>query len=87
MESKTEPNVSKAQNYIGGGTPHRKCVYWEGGHRTYFLNRGPIGGDTAHQNRLPVVIGSVRKRWAAGGGWVGWWFHENNARLWLHLAS
>ena len=30
-----------------GGTPHRKSVNWEGGHRTYFLNRGPIGGDTA----------------------------------------
>ena len=43
-----------------GGTPHRKSVYifseqgtnrgW--GHRTYFLNRGPIGGNTA-QARAP----------------------------------
>ena len=59
-----------------GGTLHRKSVYWEGGHRIYFLNRGPIGGDAANQNRLPVVIESVRKRWAAGGwlaGWVGGW--------------
>ena len=64
-----------------------------GGHRTYFLNRVPIGGGTphilseqgasrgyaAHQNRLPVVIGSVRKRWAAGGwvgGWVAGWVSE-----------
>ena len=64
--------------------PHGKSVNQEGGHRTYFLNRVPIGGgtphilseqganggDTTHQNRLPVVIESVRKRWAAGG-WVG----------------
>ena len=46
-------------------------------------------GDTAHQNRLPVVIGSVRKRWAVCGGWrvSGGWFPQNNATAWLHLAS
>ena len=35
LESKTEASVAKAQNYIGGrGTPHRKNVNREGGHRT-----------------------------------------------------
>ena len=28
----------------------------------------------------------LKKRWAAGGR-VGGWFHDNNAMLWLHLAS
>ena len=39
----------------------------------YFLYRGPIGGDTAHQKRLPKVIGSVRKKMGCGwvAGWVG----------------
>ena len=33
----------------GGGTPHRKSVYQEGGHRTYFLNRVPkVEGGTPH---------------------------------------
>ena len=44
--------LAKAQGYIWGGTPHRKNVYWEGGHRTYFLDWvndwGREGGDTAH---------------------------------------
>ena len=31
LESKTEMSVAKAQNYIGGGTPHRKNVNREGG--------------------------------------------------------
>ena len=58
----------------------------EGGHRTYFLNRVPIGGgDTAHiseeganrgehqtSKQAVVVIGLVRKRWAAGGWVAGW---------------
>ena len=50
LESKTAMSVADAQNYIGGGTPHRKNVNREGGHRTYFLNRWIKGGDTAHQN-------------------------------------
>ena len=40
LESKTEPSIAKAQDYMGG-TPHRKNLYWEwgrGGHRTYFLD-------------------------------------------------
>ena len=39
LESKTEPSVAK-----GGGTPHRKQIYWKGGtpHIPYW------GGDTAH---------------------------------------
>ena len=40
------------------GTPH--TLSEQGANR---------GGDTAHQHRLLEVIGSVRKKWAAGG-WV-----------------
>ena len=37
----------------GGGTPHRKQIYWKGGHRTYLIEVGTLhipywGGDTAH---------------------------------------
>ena len=70
----------------GEGTPHRKSVYREGGtphifseqganrggHRIYFLNRGPMGGT------LHIKIDKLR---------VGGWFPQNNATLWLHLAS
>ena len=50
-----EPSVAKAQNYIwgGGGILHRKILYWEGEHCTYFLDGGVGrkhklgGGDTA----------------------------------------
>ena len=31
LESKTERSVAKAQNYNGGGTPHRKNLNREGG--------------------------------------------------------
>ena len=70
-----------------GGTPHRKSVYREGGTPHIFseqgANRGGTpyilseqganrGRDTAHQHRLLEVIGSVRKRWAAGGWLAGW---------------
>ena len=59
-----------------GGTPHKKMYTGRWGHRTYFLNRVPIGGvgDTAHtffpvgqydqymlKYRLPNLT----------GGWVG----------------
>ena len=46
----------------GGGTPH--ILSEQGANR---------GGDTAHQNRLPVVIGSATKDGLrrGGGGWVG----------------
>ena len=64
LESKTEPTVAKAHNYIGG-TPHRKQytgrwgtphildwvnnLVWEGGHHTYFVYKGNNwGGDTHH---------------------------------------
>ena len=65
-----------------GGTPHRKSVYREGGtphifseqgtnrgwgHRTYFLNRANKGGgDTAHQNSVPVQITSSVDGWVGG---------------------
>ena len=66
-------SVQGTELNVGGGTPHRKVYTWRGGHRTYFLNRVPIGGDTAHRNRLTVVIGSDRKRCPAGGwGVLGW---------------
>ena len=36
-----------------GGTPHRKNVYWEGGHRTYFVDEGDTwGGDTAQHRKM-----------------------------------
>ena len=39
IESKTEPNVAKTQDYIVvGGTPHRKNLYWAKRHRTSFLD-------------------------------------------------
>ena len=31
LDSKREQSVSKAQDYMGGGTPHRTNIYWEGG--------------------------------------------------------
>ena len=31
LESKTKLSVTKAQNYMEGGLPHRKIVNWEGG--------------------------------------------------------
>ena len=31
LESKTELSVAKAQNYMDGGTPHRKKLHWEVG--------------------------------------------------------
>ena len=38
LESKIEPCVTKAQNYIGWGNPHRKIVYLMGGHRIYLFD-------------------------------------------------
>ena len=36
-----------------GGTPHRKNVYWEGGHHTYFVDKGDTcGGDTAQHRKM-----------------------------------
>ena len=36
-----------------GGTPHRKNVYWEGGHRTYFVDKSNTwGGDTAQHRKM-----------------------------------
>ena len=37
IESKTEPSVAKAQDYMGG-TPHRKTDTGRGEHRTCFLD-------------------------------------------------
>ena len=52
IESKPETGVAKTKDYIEEGTPHRKNIYWEGGHRTYFLdwvnNWGGEGG-TPHK--------------------------------------
>ena len=49
LESKTKPGLSKAQNYIGVGTPHRKNVCWkEGGTAYTVLMRGTIGVGTPH---------------------------------------
>ena len=56
LKDKTELSVAKAQNYIGGGTPHilicgggqldsGKIIYSEGGdtaHRTYFVGVGTL---------------------------------------------
>ena len=52
LESKTEPRLEKAPNYMeGGGTPNRKNIYW-GGHRTYFLDGGNNWGwDTVNIER------------------------------------
>ena len=50
LESKTEMSVAKAQNYIGGGTPHRKNVNREGGTPHILPEEWTKGGDTAHQN-------------------------------------
>ena len=50
LESKTEPSVAKAQDYMGG-TPHRKNLYWEwgGGDTAHtLLKRGTIGVGTPH---------------------------------------
>ena len=40
----------------------------QGGHRTYFLNRGPIGGggNNAHQNMLSIKIRSSVDGWVGG---------------------
>ena len=86
-------------NWGWGGAPHRKSVYREGGHRTYFLNRVPIGGGTPHilseeganrgghrtSKQAPISHWICQKK--MGWGWVGGWFHQNNATSWLHLAS
>ena len=51
LESKTEPSVAKAQNYIGGwGDTTQHYLYWKRGtgHRTYLLDEwNKSGGDTA----------------------------------------
>ena len=49
-KSKTEPKCSRHRTKLGGGdTAQKKCIPGGWGHRTYFLNRVPIGrGDTAH---------------------------------------
>ena len=60
---------------LGGGTPHIKLI----DSRPDILN----GVGTPH-----IIL---RKSLAVGGsgsGWVGWWSRpDNNATLWLHLAS
>ena len=82
LKIQKEPCVAKAPNFIGGGTPHRKNVYWDerGGHSTYSVDVGNNwGGDTAQHWNL---YGQV-------GGLVGWWVipSGNNATSWLHIAS
>ena len=50
LESKTEPSVAKAQNYIGGGgDTAQKYLYWKrGGHRTYLVDEwNKSSGDNA----------------------------------------
>ena len=58
---------------VGVGTPHifsEQGANRKGGTLHILSEQGANRvEDTAHQNRLPVVIGSVRKRLAAGG-WV-----------------
>ena len=59
---------------VGKGTLHKKNVYWEGGTPHILC----WGGDTAQHLQ--------KKR---SGGWVGGGVSqsENNATLWLYLAS
>ena len=59
----------------GHRTTLKESIYWEGGHRTYF-----VGVGTPH---------NIYRKSLAVGGWVGggWSKPENNATLWLHLAS
>ena len=59
----------------GHRTTLKESIYWEGGHRTYF-----VGVGTPH---------NIYRKSLAVGGWVGagWSKLENNATLWLHLAS
>ena len=47
LESKTEPNVAKAHDYIGG-TPHRKNVYWNGGPPHILSMGGTFGVGKKH---------------------------------------
>ena len=42
------PHILSEQGANRVGTLHRKSVYREGGHRTYFLNTVPIWGDTTY---------------------------------------
>ena len=50
LESKIEPEWKKTTL---GGTPHRKNVYWEGEHHTYFVDEGNTwGGDTAQHRKI-----------------------------------
>ena len=51
LESKTEPSMTKAENYIAlGGREHctGKNVYWERGHRNTLLTYGTIKVGTPH---------------------------------------
>ena len=71
LESKTEPIVAKAQDYMGG-TPHRKTntgrgehrtcfLDWvnnwgvRGGHRTYFVVEGSNWGEDTAQHWLSLI--------------------------------
>ena len=58
LKSKTEPKCSKHSIKLGGGEHRTEKVYsGRRGHRTYFLNRVPIGGGTPH---IPFGQGANR---------------------------
>ena len=65
----------------GGGHRTEKVYTVRWGHRTYFLNRVPIGGDTAHQNRLQYKL-QIRLT----ARWVGGWSRDYSTTSWLHLG-
>ena len=78
LESKTEPSAAKAQNYMGGYHTE-KFVLERGDTAHTFLMSGTNGVGTPH---------NIYRKSLAVGGWVcGWSQSENNATLWLHLAS
>ena len=43
----------------GGGHRKEKNVYWEGGHRTYFVDGGTIGVGTPHNIDRKNLYGQV----------------------------
>ena len=73
LEFKIEPCVTKAQNYIGWGNPHRKIVYLMGGHRIYLFDESTIGVGALHNIERKSCLGSSKL--------------DHKAPLWLHRAS
>ena len=50
-------------NWEGGGHRTEKVYTGRGGHRTYFLNRVPIGGDTAHTFLIWTNVARTKDAW------------------------